>query len=148
MSEHPRLPCCIVGCGRTFKRRAGETVTMCARHLRADAEMYAWFKRAMKRYRRLERRCRREMGFIPGPTSRPLPRTNRWHTVLTAASKRTWAIWYMIKAKAQQMQDEGYWARRPRARKATVRKKRTVDRVANAFDANFQRLKAMQAGAR
>jgi hypothetical protein len=50
-----RIPCCITGCGRTFKREAGDSddvIIMCGRHWRMGDE------RLRKRHKELRRRVR------------------------------------------------------------------------------------------
>lgn len=57
-----RIPCCIPGCGRTFKREAdevGDVTVMCGRHWRTgDEAMRRRHKQIRKRVRWFERKKR------------------------------------------------------------------------------------------
>jgi hypothetical protein len=136
MSEAARISCCILGCGRTFKRSALDEEhdeILCGKHYRVDPELIHQLKRVRARLRRADRLFTK---ILRGPTSQ--------ETV--AQMERIWdrletqdrGLWRAIKERAQQLQDVGFFAPKPRRRRAAEPAR---ERLADPFEKEFQRVK-------
>lgn len=144
MSDPDRIPCCIVGCRRTFKTEAlgdGHNEFMCGKHFRVDPELVRRLRRVRQLWGKADRKGYR--AFQDGNI--PMAATMSALMDRLAAADRE--IWTSIKDEAQRQQDAGFFAPKPRSRRKTVEAAPT-DRLAAGFEDQFQRLKKAQAAAR
>lgn len=138
MAESPRVPCCVVGCRRTFRTEdlGHSTEIMCGKHYRCDRELLVKFKRTRLRMRKVNRIGRALIRFhgmvLPASVER---RLNRVWNKLQALEGATWG---RMREKAQELQDSGYWAVRPRL------EPKPKDKLADPFEREFQRMKTAQ----
>lgn len=148
-SPSDRIPCCIDGCRRTFKsdHAGGATELMCGKHWRAVGKRLPEVKARQLRYKRLLRRMKHKFPdiwdpdwhkqfkfavFVAGPRPRRLV-----HFMV----KRCNEAWATLKAEAQRLQDQGYFAPRPRGKRASKKGQKIIDPHAARFEDQFQRLK-------
>ncbi len=138
--EPDRVPCCITGCRRTFKREVvGESLEyLCGKHFRCDPDLLAKCRRHRKRVRRVERLFTR---LARKATSAQIARMDRiWDRLVVEDN----TYFQGIRLRAQAMQDAGYWARR---RSRRVFRKPASDeggKMNMGFEREFQRLKQTQ----
>lgn len=141
MAEGTRVSCCILGCKRTFRAEVlgDDSEYMCGKHYRADPVLQRIHKDLRLRSRRMVTILNR------------YHKTSRWsdeqcEAVYQRMVRRCNKAWSDIVTKAQEMQDQGFWAPRPRSRKLAPKSKQAVSPLNSAFEAEFQRKKrAMQA---
>lgn len=136
-AEPDRVPCCIIGCRRTFKAEAnhqGEEV-MCGRHMRCDGGL-------LERFRTVKRRASRLITLLnrrhAAGTMSPVMCEHIWKRM----DGRLGEAWGAIKAEAQRQQDAGFFAPRPRGRSKLASSDRSKPSpLASRFEDQFQRLK-------
>lgn len=129
-----RVPCCIRGCRRTFRAEVcgGSTEIMCGRHYRCDRVLLAVLKRARARLVKINSKLNRR--WRQGTISAEL--CEKIHTRFLARFNAAWAA---LKTAAQERQDRGEFAPKPR-RKAEEREV-SGKPLGDHFERAFQALK-------
>lgn len=152
MTDPTRVPCCISGCRRTFKRQAGDdesTRIMCGRHFRCDAVLLGRMRRTRRRYQRFNRQFEAIDRLLRRPQELSAPRhrsLKQRHLKLARICNKLWhrdqAAWEEIRVEAQRQQDAGFFAPKPRSRRKPA-ETALPDPLSSRFEDQFRRLKRM-----